>query len=161
MIKKYDKKMDKYSFISIHVLEFLPIKDFKNITKILIKSKVLNKEEIEYITRLRAKKIILRFMRNVVGLIKSSDVLVFQDDFYVENLNHPLVKKIFLYYYFFHTELNWVQNWYIDWENIDWKNEIKNKYIRKTTNDPTIVTRYDLFLLQKQMTLDEILSIGE
>ena len=153
--------MEKHSFISIHVSEFLCMKDFKNLMKYMAECNLLNSHEIEYLSRLRAKQIILRFMRNVVGLIKASYESEFHDDYYLENIEHPLVKKLFLYYYFFHTNLDWVQNWYVDWEGVDWKNEIKHKYIRKTSNNPQIVTRYDLFLLQKQMTIHEIMSIGE
>ena len=103
----------------------------------------------------KKSKIIIRLLRRITTYRKTIQTL----DIFDNHEQYPhFAKKIILFQYYFDYDRRYIGSWYINKNN--WKDTILERYQRKTRDDSQIVSRYDLFLLQKQMTIDEILMIG-
>lgn len=110
----------------------------------------------QYIQQCYNVRLIVKVFKKIIFLKKMS-----QDDseFWEEIMeNHILMKRWNPIHYFFHYPKQYIGSWYINKNN--WKDEILNRYSRKTTHDPSCVTRLDLYQLQRQMTFDEMMNIG-
>ncbi len=104
-------------------------------------------------------KIVSRFIRRITTYRRTIQELDIDFDILENHDEFPhFSKKIILFQYYFEYDRRYIGSWYINKNN--WKDTILERYLRKTNDNAQMVSRYDLFLLQKQMTTREILMIG-
>jgi hypothetical protein len=138
------------------ILDYLDYRDVYTIFDITKKNHCFYYPIHERIAFYRTKsKIITRFLRRMTTYRRTiQDLDIFENH---EEFPH-FAKKIILFQYYFEYDRRYIGSWYINKNN--WKDTILERYLRKTNNNAQMVSRYDLFLLQKQMTTNEILMIG-
>lgn len=75
---------------------------------------------------------------------------------YLHPLSMRIKRDLYAQHYLFHYPHEYAEHWYSD-EHCDWKKNILNQYERDLESN---FHKFKLYHLQKQMTFDEIGSIG-
>jgi hypothetical protein len=134
-----------FDYIYLLVIDFLSIKELKNLLEISPKSNIKYFED--YIKKKSIKKIINFMIYTkffLYNILKNNDLF--------------LTRKHIAFYFLKNYDLN--SNLWYNME-IPWKKKIlemyKEKYNLKKTNNPN---KFDLFKLQKKMKVEDILNIG-
>ena len=145
--------------IYVQISEYLPLQTLCIVIDLFDRD--LNIPEMKKWIQLkyhRSATIISRFMRRVHGVRHRTpeiNSIYDQEDMTM----YPLyLKRKYMQLYFFEYTKEYIRSWYLNQGN--WKDQIKNQYQRKHFNHPDEITRWDLWELQKQMNLEEILVIG-
>ena len=151
------------SLIYVSIAEYLPLDTLSTFISIIETDS--DAQDVKTYMEIRYKasaRIITRFMRRVTGI---SSVIQTADELYVHRFFDQMeisdfYKKITLRMYFLKYPKNFVRSWYMDFDPPNWKNDILSQYQRKEVDSSTNVSRWDLWQLQSQMTVDEISAIG-
>ena len=151
------------STIYVPIAEYLPLDTLSTFISVIETDS--DAQDIKVYMEIRYKasaRIITRFMRRVSGI---SSVIQTADELYVHRFFDQMetsnfYKKITLMMYFLKYPRQFVESWYIDSIPHNWKNDILHQYQRKDLESSPDVSRWDLWKLQSQMTVDEIGAIG-
>jgi hypothetical protein len=143
--------LDNYLYINI--VEYLSIHDNINLmfsSKRVFNNK-LNRKYFKYVTKIIAKKIILRFISKIYHFKK----IINDYDFNILFESNRLTKRYLALYYFKYYDNKFVESWYNF--NNGWKRDIIEKYKIKITDKPN---KFDLFNLIKKIPVEDTLAIG-
>jgi hypothetical protein len=149
--------MDSYTYVQIS--DYLPLNTLSYFIDILEKD--IHSPELHKWIQIRYHRsatIISRFMRRIHALTHRTPEI--NSLFEYENIDHfpHFLKRKYMQMYFLEYTRQNIAWWYTNKNN--WKDQIIAQYQRKTFQHPHEITRWDLWQLQKQMPLDEILVIG-
>ena len=151
------------SFMYVTIAEYLPIDTLSTLISVIETD--MDADDIKIYMEIRYKasaRIITRFMRRVTGI---SLIIREMDELYVHRFYHQMetslfYKKITLMMYFLKYPKQFIGSWYMDRVPNNWKNDILHQYQRKEVESSADVSRWDLWQLQSQMTVDEIGAVG-
>lgn len=113
----------------------------------------------------KARKTIYRFLKKVIFLKKSCSGEKWEEYFGNTLQEDPyyqypyLSKRLLLLSYFFYYGKKSRRDWYFQLD-VPWKLNILKEYNRKITFPYSYISSYDLYLLQRQMSYEEITIIG-
>lgn len=151
------------STIYVNIAEYLPLDTLGTFISVIETDS--DAQDVKTYMEIRYKasaRVITRFMRRVTGI---SSIIQTADELYVHRFFHQMdtsrfYKKITLMMYFLKYPREFVGSWYIDHIPHNWKNDILRQYQRKEVESRADVSRWDLWQLQSQMSVDEIGAIG-
>ncbi len=139
----------------VNIAECLPIQDLTNFISILEDEN----EDLKMYVQVKyraSSRIITRFMKRIVGLHQT---ISYFPEFVERHDITPFLKRKFMEFYFFDYPKQYVGSWYMN-SGVQWKDEIRNQYQRRPIENPSEVSRWDLWQLHQRMEYDEILAIG-
>lgn len=151
------------SIIYVSIAEYLPLDTLSTFISVIETDS--DAQDVKTYMEIRYKasaRIITRFMRRMTGIsliIRDLDEL-YVHRFFDEMDNSHFYKKIILMMYFLKYPKQFVGSWYMDFDPPNWKNDILHQYQRKEVESSADVSRWDLWQLQSQMTVDEIGAVG-
>lgn len=151
------------STIYVNISEYLPLDTLGTFISIIETDSDAHDVKTYMEIRYKASaRVITRFMRRVTGIssiIQRTDEL-YAHRFFDQMETSRFYKKITLMMYFLKYPKQFIGSWYMDRFPNNWKNDILHQYERKEVESSADVSRWDLWQLQSQMTVDEIGAVG-